>query len=78
MGLFGVSDGAARLPFVLLALLSAWIIYGIGALILSRRAGAMASFILGTSYLWAAYSRRVSPDLASISFFLAGVLLLVQ
>ena len=78
MGLFGVSDIAARLPFVLLALLSAWLVYGIGAVVLSRRAGAMASLILGTSYLWAAYSRRVSPDLASISFFLAGVLLLVQ
>ena len=78
MGLFGVSDIAARLPFVLLALISAWLVYEIGSLILSRRAGAMASLILGTSYLWAAYSRRVSPDLASIGFFLGGVLLLVQ
>ena len=60
MGLFGVSDIAARLPFVLLALISAWLVYEIGSLILSRRAGAMASLILGTSYLWAAYSRRVS------------------
>lgn len=78
MQLFGVSDIAARLPFVLLALVSAWLVYEIGSLILSRRTGAMASFILGTSYLWAAYSRRVSPDLASISCFLGGVLLLVQ
>ena len=78
MRLFGVSDVAARLPFVLLALLSAWLVYEIGSLILSRRAGAMASLILGTSYLWAVYSRRVSPDLGYISFFLSGVLLLVQ
>ena len=78
MGLFGVSDHGARLPFVLLALLSAWIVYEIGALILSRRAGAMASLILGTSYLWAVHSRTISPDLAYISFFLGGVLLLVQ
>ncbi len=78
MKLFGVSDMAARLPFVLLALLSAWLIYGIGSLILSRRAGAMASLILGTSYLWAIYSRRVSPDLASIAFFLGGLFLLMQ
>ena len=78
MRLFGVSDIAARLPFVVLALLSAWLVYEIGSLVLSRRAGAMASLILGTSYLWAAYSRRVSPDLAYISFFLGGVLLLMQ
>ncbi|MXZ82943.1 MAG: phospholipid carrier-dependent glycosyltransferase [Synechococcus sp. SB0666_bin_14] len=78
MRLFGVSDTAARLPFVLLALLSAWLVYEIGALILSRRAGAMASLILGTSYLWAVQSRTISPDLAYTSFFLAGLLLLVQ
>ena len=63
MRLFGVSDITARLPFVLLALLSAWLVYGIGSQILGRRAGALASLILGTSYLWAVYSRRVSPDL---------------
>ena len=78
MRLFGVSDIAARLPFVLLALLSAWLVYEIGSLILSRRAGAMASLILGTSYLWAVHSRTISPDMAYISFFLGGVLLLVQ
>ena len=78
MRLFGVSDITARLPFVLLALLSAWLVYGIGSQILGRRAGALASLILGTSYLWAVYSRRVSPDLGYISFFLSGVLLLVQ
>ena len=78
MRLFGVSDSAARLPFVLLALLSAWIVYEIGSLILSRRAGALASLVLGTSYLWAVHSRTISPDLAYTSFFLGGVLLLVQ
>ena len=78
MRLFGVSDIAARLPFVVLALLSAWLVYEIGSLVLSRRAGAMASLILGTSYLWAVHSRTVSPDMAYISFFLGGVLLLMQ
>ena len=78
MRLFGVSDIAARLPFVVLALLSAWLVYQIGSLILSRRAGAMASLILGTSYLWAVHSRTISPNIAYISFFLGGVLLLVQ
>lgn len=78
MRFLGVSDIAARLPFVVLALLSAWLVYEIGSLILSRRAGAMASLILGTSYLWAVHSRRISPDMAYISCFLAGVLLLVQ
>ena len=78
MGLFGVGDSADRLPFVLLALLSAWLVYEIGSLVLSRRAGAMASLILGTSCLWAIYSRRVSPDLAHITVLLVGVLLLVQ
>ncbi|KKZ12122.1 MAG: hypothetical protein TE42_05670 [Candidatus Synechococcus spongiarum SP3] len=78
MGLFGVSDIAARLPFVLLALLSAWLVYEIGSLILSRRAGVFASLILGTSYLWTVHSRMISPDLAYTSFFLAGLLLLVQ
>ena len=78
MRLFGVSDIAARLPFVLLALLSAWIVYEIGSLVLSRRTGAMASLILGTSYLWAVHSRTISPNMAYISFFLGGVLLLVQ
>ena len=78
MRLFGVSDIAARLPFVVLALISAWLVYEIGSLVLSCRAGAMASLILGTSYLWAVYSRRVSPDLVSISFLLGAVLLLVQ
>ncbi len=78
MRLFGVGDIAARLPFVLLALLSAWLVYEIGSLVLSRRAGAMASLILGTSYLWAVHSRTISPDMAYIGFFLGGVLLLVQ
>ena len=78
MRLLGVSDSAARLPFVLLALLSAWLVYEIGSLILNRRAGAMASFVLGTSYLWAVHSRTVSPDMAYISCFLGGVLLLTQ
>ena len=78
MRYFGVSDVMARLPFILLALLSAWLIYEIGSLVLSRRAGAMASLILGTSYLWAVHSRTVSPDLAYTSFLLAGLLLLVQ
>ena len=78
MGLFGVSDSAARLPFVVLALVSAWLVYKIGSLVLSRRAGAMASLILGTSYLWAVHSRTISPDMAYISFFLGGVLLLMQ
>ena len=78
MRLFGVSDIMARLPFILLALLSAWLVYKIGSLIVSRRAGAMASLILGTSYLWAVHSRTISPDLAYISCFLTGLLLLVQ
>ena len=78
MRLFGVSDIAARFTFVWLALLSAWLIYGIGSLILNRRAGAMASLILGTSYLWAVHSRTLSPNMAYISFFLGGVLLLLQ
>jgi len=62
----------------LLALLSAWLVYEIGSLIVSRRAGAMASLILGTSYLWAVHSRTISPDMAYTSFFLGGVLLLLQ
>ena len=78
MRLFGVSDVAARFPFILLALLSAWLVYKIGSLLLSRRAGAMASLILGTSYLWAVHSRTISPNIAYISFFLGGVLLLAQ
>ena len=72
MRLFGVSDIAARFTFVWLALLSAWLVYGIGFLILNRCAGAMASLILGTSYLWAVHSRTISPNMAYISFFLGG------
>ena len=72
MRFFGISDIFARLPFVLLALLSAWLVYEIGSLIVSRRAGAMASLILGTSYLWAVHSRTISPDMAYTSFFLGG------
>jgi len=76
--LFGLSDAAARLPSVLLALTSAQLVFHIGAILLSPLASAMAVLVLGTSYLWAVHSRIVSPDMAYTTCFLGGTLLLLQ
>ena len=74
----GFSDATVRLPAVLLALLAAWLVFQLGVLVLNRRAAAMAVAVLGTSYLWAVHSRTVSPDMAYITCFLGGTLLLAQ
>ena len=76
--LLGFSDATARLPAVLLALLAAWLVFQLGVLVLNHRAAAMAVVVLGTSYLWAVHSRTVSPDMAYITCFLGGTLLLAQ
>ncbi len=76
--LFGLSDAAARLPSVLLALTSAQLVFHMGAILLSPLASAMAVLVLGTSYLWAVHSRIVSPDMAYTTCFLGGTLLLLQ
>ena len=76
--LLGFSDATARLPAVLLALLAAWLVFQLGVLVLNHRAAAMAVVVLGTSYLWAVHSRTVSPDMAYVTCFLGGTLLLAQ
>ncbi len=71
--LFGLSGFSARLWSALFGLAGVALVYGLGAAIAGRRAGAVAAAALGTSPLWVGLARLATLDM-TVTFFLTATL----
>lgn len=66
--LFGVSEGAARVPAALFATLLVLLTYAFGARALGRRAGGLAALVLATCIATAGTARLVLTDVVFAAF----------
>jgi 4-amino-4-deoxy-L-arabinose transferase-like glycosyltransferase len=71
--LFGLSEGAVRLPTLLLGLIGCLIAYAGGRVLFDRRSGLLACGVLSTSILYFAMAHTITLDMA-ITVFLTGCL----
>ncbi len=71
----GESELAARLPFASLALLVVLLTYWFGARTQGRRAGLLAGFALGLSYMWVDLGREAMTDMPLVGALTAAVFL---
>lgn len=76
--LFGVSEHTARLPSIFFSIVSAFLIYEIGKIIVSKQVGWLASAILSLEFFWLQYSRMAVPDIPVASLVLLGILCLLK
>lgn len=74
---FGFSEWAARLPFLIFGILTVYLVYHIGSLLYNKRIGLYASFFLAVSPMHVYFSRNVQVEslllflmVISVYFFL--------
>lgn len=70
----GLNEWALRLPSALAGLLSIWSTYRIGTVVINKKCGLLAGWMLATSYFFIFWARTANADLLN----LAGILLAVQ
>ncbi|ODG99548.1 glycosyltransferase [Nostoc sp. KVJ20] len=71
--LFGVSDTTARLPSMIAGILSLWLVYEIGKIMLGKKLAWLAAAILSVEFLWLQYSRLSTPDVAMVLLVLLAI-----
>lgn len=76
--LFGISEATSRLPSFLACILSLFLTYEIGVVLLNRRIAWLGSVILGVSLLWLQGSRLATANIPMISMALLGVWCLLK
>ena len=76
--LFGVSDTTARIPTMIAGILSIFVIYQVGKILLSRELAFLGMMILSVEFLWVQYSRISTPDLPTILLVFIGILSLLK
>ncbi|MBW4664889.1 MAG: glycosyltransferase family 39 protein [Chroococcus sp. CMT-3BRIN-NPC107] len=76
--LFGISETTARLPSMVFSIISAFLIYEIGKIIVSKQVGCLAAAILSVEFFWLQYSRMSVPDIPLASFVLLGIWCLLK
>ncbi|BDI16010.1 hypothetical protein ANSO36C_18120 [Nostoc cf. commune SO-36] len=76
--LFGISDTSARLPSMIAGILSLWLVYEIGKIMLGKKLAWLAAAILSVEFLWLQYSRLSTPDVPMIFLVLLAILSLIK
>ncbi len=76
--IFGVSEGAARLPLLLLALLGGAGVFWLGSWLYSPRVGRTAALALATAGLWLFLSHNITLDLPVSVFLLWTTALILR
>ncbi|WP_445630973.1 ArnT family glycosyltransferase [Nostoc sp. DSM 114167] len=76
--LFGISDTSARLPSMIAAIFSLWLVYEIGKIMLGKKLGWLAAAILSVEFLWLQYSRLSTPDVPMVLLVLLAILSLIK
>ncbi|MDB9375130.1 ArnT family glycosyltransferase [Nodularia sphaerocarpa] len=72
--LFGISEASVRLPSMILGILSIFLIYEIGKILLNQKLAWLAGLILTVQFLWLQYCRLGTPDVPMIFLVLLGIL----
>jgi 4-amino-4-deoxy-L-arabinose transferase-like glycosyltransferase len=76
--LFGVSDTTARIPIMIAGILSIFVIYQVGEILLSQKLAFLGMMILNVEFLWVQYCRLSTPDLPTILLVFIGILSLLK
>ena len=76
--IFGQSEGTARLPSIIAALVGVLLTYHIGTIIFKPAIGFTAALILAVTPLWAQYSRLATQDMVLVSLELLSIWALLQ
>ncbi|MBV6621837.1 MAG: glycosyltransferase family 39 protein [Rivularia sp. (in: Bacteria)] len=71
--LFGISEVSVRLPNLVGSILSIFLIYEIGKILLNKKVAWLASAILSVEFLWLQYSRLGTPDVSMVFLVLLGI-----
>ena len=76
--LFGVSDTTARIPTMIAGILSIFVIYQVGEILLSQKLAFWGIMILSVEFLWVQYCRLSTPDLPTILLVFIGIFSLLK
>jgi uncharacterized membrane protein len=76
--LFGVNEMSARLPSMIAGILSLWLVYEIGKIILGKKLALLAGGILSVEFLWVQSCRLSTPDIPMILLVLLAILSLIK
>ena len=76
--LFGVSDTTERIPTMIAGILSIFVIYQVGKILLSQELAFLGMMILSVEFLWIQYCRLSTPDLPTILLVFIGILSLLK
>ncbi len=76
--LFGISEASVRLPSMILGVLSIFILYEIGKILLNQKIAWLAAAILSLEFLWLQYCRLGTPDVPMIFLVLLAILALLK
>ena len=76
--LFGINEISVRLPSTIGGILSVFLTYEIGKILLTKKIGWLAAAILSVEFLWLQYSRLGTPDVSMVFLVLLGILSLFK
>jgi 4-amino-4-deoxy-L-arabinose transferase-like glycosyltransferase len=76
--LFGVSDTTTRMPTMIAGILSIFVIYKVGKILLSEELAFLGIIILSVEFLWIQYCRLATPDLPTILLVFVAILYLLK
>ncbi|BAZ40051.1 hypothetical protein NIES4101_60120 [Calothrix sp. NIES-4101] len=71
--IFNISEFSVRLPNMILGILSIFLLYEIGKIILNPKIAWLASAILSVNFLWLQYCRLGTPDVPMIFLVLLAI-----
>ncbi|MEB3218805.1 MAG: glycosyltransferase family 39 protein [Nostocales cyanobacterium 94392] len=76
--LFGINEVSVRLPNMILGILSVFMVYEIGKILLTKKVAWLAAAILSVEFLWLQYSRLGTPDVPLVFLVLLGIFSLLK
>ncbi|MGF1676998.1 MAG: ArnT family glycosyltransferase [Rivularia sp. (in: cyanobacteria)] len=76
--LFGINEISVRLPNMILGILSVFMVYEIGKILLTKKVAWLAAAILSVEFLWLQYSRLGTPDVPLVFLILLGIFSLLK
>ena len=76
--LFGISEASVRLPSMITGILSIFIIYELGKILLNQKLAWLAGLILSVQFLWLQYCRLGTPDVPMIFLVLLAIFSLLK
>lgn len=75
---FGINEVVVRLPNMICGILSLFLVYEIGKILLNKRLAWLAGGILSVEFFWLQYSRLGTPDVPMVCLVLLGILSLLK